>query len=362
MVATRVKAIVRKNVAMQTEVPCKHAAVQVSGCRECLSLSLVLEGSGDTSCVRCDQVDDLLSLVAELKEEVERLRSIRECERETDWWAHTLPSLGQGQQMEALQEAEVPLPSCHQAGGDLRDGGEWIQVPAQGGRRIPSRSPSPSQLPLLNRYGALELEDRASEDQGVDEVLSREVPRPSQAAPRILTSSEKRKRRVIVVGDSLLRGTEGPICRPDPSHREVCCLSGARVKDITRKLPGLVQTSDYYPLLVVQVGSDEIAERNPKAIKRDFRALGRLVERSGAQAVFSSVPSVAGKYTERNRKTHLVNTWLRDCCHWWHFGFFDHGEVYTAPGLLATDGVQLSQRGKRILAHEMAGLIERALN
>jgi len=33
-----------------------------------------------------------------------------------------------------------------------------------------------------------------------------------------------------------------------------------------------------------------------------------------------------------------------------------------AMGLLATDGVQLSQRGKRILAHELAGLIEKALN
>jgi len=33
-----------------------------------------------------------------------------------------------------------------------------------------------------------------------------------------------------------------------------------------------------------------------------------------------------------------------------------------APGLLARDGVQLSQKGKRILAYELVGLIERALN
>jgi len=72
--------------------------------------------------------------------------------------------------------------------------------------------------------------------------------------------------------------------------------------------------------------------------------------------VFSSVPSVAGNSTERGRKTHLVNRWLRDWCHQWNFGFFGHGEVYTAPGLLVTDRVQLSQRGKRILAHELAGL------
>jgi len=78
--------------------------------------------------------------------------------------------------------------------------------------------------------------------------------------------------------------------------------------------------------------------------------------------VFSSVLSVAGKSTERNRKTHLINRWLRGWGHWWSIDFFDHGEVYTAPGLLAMAEVLLSQRGKRILAHELVRLIERALN
>jgi len=71
-------------------------------------------------------------------------------------------------------------------------------------------------------------------------------------------------RRVIAIGDSLLRGTEGPIRRPDPSHGEVFCLPGAWV---ARNLPGLVWPSDCYPLLVMEVGSDEIAERSPKPSK-----------------------------------------------------------------------------------------------
>jgi len=78
--------------------------------------------------------------------------------------------------------------------------------------------------------------------------------------------------------------------------------------------------------------------------------------------VFSSIPSVAGKNTERVRKAHLINRWLGNRCRRWNYGFFDHGEVYMAPGPLATDGGQLSQSGKRILAHELAGLIEKALN
>lgn len=35
----------------------------------------------------------------------------------------------------------------------------------------------------------------------------------------------------------------------------------------------LLQPLDYYPLLVFCAGSDEVAIRNPRAIKRDFRAL-----------------------------------------------------------------------------------------
>jgi len=127
---------------------------------------------------------------------------------------------------------------------------------------------------------------------GEGEAPSRGLPRRGQTAPHVTTASAKKKRRVIVIGDSLLRGTEGPICRLDSCHREVCCLPGVGVRDVAKKLPGLVWPSDYYPLLVMQVGGEEIAERSPKDIRRDFRAPGRLVEGSEGQVVFSSIPSV----------------------------------------------------------------------
>ena len=126
-----------------------------------------------------------------------------------------------------------------------------------------------------------------------------------------------------------------------------------------------MQPSDYYPLLVIQAGNNKVAERSLKSLKKDFKALGWLVEGSGAQVVFSSIPQVEQKTTERGWKTHLINTRLRDWCHCRNFGFFDHGKVYKAPGLLVTNetaGMQLSQRGRRILGQELAGLIDRALN
>lgn len=34
-------------------------------------------------------------------------------------------------------------------------------------------------------------------------------------------------------------------------------LAGAWVRDITRRLPGLIQHTDYYTVAIVQVGSDK---------------------------------------------------------------------------------------------------------
>ena len=116
---------------------------------------------------------------------------------------------------------------------------------------------------------------------------------------------------MIVVGKSLWRGTEDPVCQPDPTHWEVCSFPWARVRDISRKLPILIQTSDYYPLLIAQASSDEISEKSLRIIKKDFRGLGWLVDGMGVQVVFSSIHSMSGKDTERSRKTYLVSTWLR---------------------------------------------------
>lgn len=104
-------------------------------------------GGRETVCVRCEQVDDLIRMVAELKEEVERLRAIRECEREMDWWSNSLCSLKGRHQGETPQMGVDPLPCCHRAEGkDLGVEEEWKQVPAQHRRRCPPLPAPPSQV------------------------------------------------------------------------------------------------------------------------------------------------------------------------------------------------------------------------
>jgi len=77
MVSTRQQACPKETVVTQTEGLSRNVAVQGFSCRECLNLLLPGEGGRSSTCVRCEQVDELLSMVVELKEEVERLRTTR---------------------------------------------------------------------------------------------------------------------------------------------------------------------------------------------------------------------------------------------------------------------------------------------
>ena len=117
----------------------------------------------------------------------------------------------------------------------------------------------------------LEIEGDMSGEARQD--LPRREPKLRQSPPCLETASVREGRREIVVRDSLLRGMEGLICSPDLTSMELCCLPGAHIRDITRKVPGLVCSSDYCPLLIVQVGSDEIAQGSLRTIRRDFRGL-----------------------------------------------------------------------------------------
>ncbi|PKU39574.1 rna-directed dna polymerase from mobile element jockey- hypothetical protein [Limosa lapponica baueri] len=67
----------RMDVGTQAELPQKHVAIQLTGCRECQSLSLVKGVSYENCCVCCEQVNNLLSLVAELREEVKRRHRLK---------------------------------------------------------------------------------------------------------------------------------------------------------------------------------------------------------------------------------------------------------------------------------------------
>ena len=90
----------------------------------CPTLMPVSDGSSEHTCGRGAHVEELFSLVTELREEVSRSRSIRESEREIDYWNRTLHSLGQVSQADRTRGTEDSLSSLRLAEhSDLRDGG-----------------------------------------------------------------------------------------------------------------------------------------------------------------------------------------------------------------------------------------------
>ena len=214
----------------------------------------------------------------------------------------------------------------------------WKQVPVWGNKQTAPQPVPPSWVPLHNRYEALELDRLGAADVGDSPSVQERLLKTSQSAPCFATMSVRKKRRAVVIGDSLLRGPKSPIGCLDPSHREVCCLPGAWMRDVTRNITHLVKTSDYYPLLVFRIGNEEVGERSSQTIKRDFRALGRFLKESGAQAVFSSVHSVGDWDPGKRRRVGMLNEWLCEWCHTQGFGYYGLGCSLDKRGMLLVDG------------------------
>jgi len=88
-----------------------------------------------------------------------------------------------------------------------------MRVPTQYHGNPPCLPTPLPHLPLSNRFHTLEIEDEMSGDV-MEDMPTREC-KARQLPPRLQTASVRKEGRVVVVGDSLLRGTEGPIRRPD---------------------------------------------------------------------------------------------------------------------------------------------------
>lgn len=90
---------------------------------------------------------------------------------------------------------------------------------------------------------------------------------------------------VLVVGDSLLKGTETSICWSDRNSQELYCLPGAKIWDIAERVLQLVKSTECYSLLLFHVGMDDAVILG--RIKEDYKALGVKVKNFSAKIIFS---------------------------------------------------------------------------
>ena len=96
-------------------------------------------------------------------------------------------------------------------------------------------------------------------------------------------------------------------------------------------------------------------------IKRDFRALGRLLKGSGAQVVFSSVLSVGDWDPHKRKRVDTLNDRLSEWCRAQGCGYYGLGHSLEKGGMLTADGSRLTRRATDMLGNTLAGLVSRAL-
>ncbi|CAJ0940268.1 unnamed protein product [Ranitomeya imitator] len=255
----------------------------------------------------------------------------------------------------------MPVPQILQLQGDISKFNLRKSQKAATGKLMVTRKTvekSPT-TQLKNRYQIfVEDEDGTPKNEAIP-ASKKEKGTQQQVTAK---GTAKKQRRVVVVGDSLLRGTEAAICRPDITAREVCCLPGAMIKDVTDRIPKLFSSKDVHPFLLIHVGTNDTARKDLPTIYKDFEELGKKVKELDAQVVFSSILPVDGHGTRRWNRILDANNWLRRWCRQQGFGFLDHGVSYWYDGLLARDGLHLKKPGKHTFARRLATLIRRALN
>lgn len=66
-----------------------------------------------------------------------------------------------------------------------------------------------------------------------------------------------KNRQILVVGDSIIRGTERALCQKDPYCQTVCCLPSSRVRDIVNCMDRLLDGAGKDPAVIVHIGTND---------------------------------------------------------------------------------------------------------
>ncbi|KAF7247902.1 putative replication origin binding protein, partial [Varanus komodoensis] len=159
-----------------------------------------------------------------------------------------------------------------------------------------------------------------------------------------------------------LRGTEAAVCHPNLETRKVCCLLGTRIWHVKDRVECLVRSGGHQLLLVIHVGTNDMARQGVVRITRDFEALGKKLRELKAQVTFSSILPVWGFGPGRDRRISEVNDWLRLWCRKECFELLTHGTQFLANELLARDGLHLTMMGKRSFGDALVSFVRKKLS
>ena len=159
------------------------------------------------------------------------------------------------------------------------------------------------------------------------------------------------KGKVVVVGDSQVRGLGRLFCVRDARRRMCVCLPGAGVRDVAERLEGVLGGEGVAPTVCISAGGNDIGKVRPEELLRRYRqALERVRELGGTPVLCGILPRRGAGVRWWSEATAL-NSRLADHCRRNGWLFVDNWSYfYGKDHLYSRDGVHLSEMGTGALA------------
>ncbi|XP_055521107.1 uncharacterized protein LOC129715270 [Leucoraja erinacea] len=301
-------------------------AVYCSGCQ----MWEVMESDSPPDvhiCTRCIEMELLRDRIRNLEQQLDDLRLVRESEEVID---------------RSYREVVTD---------------KWVTLRMDKGQRQ-GRVSTPVSVHLENKYSCLSTV-------GVDSLPgSSDSGRASgtETGP-VAQKGREKKRRAIVIGDSILRGSDRRFCGRSQETRMVVCLPSARVSDVSQRVQDILKSEGEEPEVVVHIGTNDIGKKREEVLKGEFRELGGELRKRAKKVTISGLLPVPRDSESRNGARWRINAWLKDWCSGQGFKFLDHWDLFCGRcDLYRKDGLPLNPRGTNILVGRFANASGETLN
>uniref|UniRef100_UPI00398EB7F6 uncharacterized protein n=1 Tax=Pristiophorus japonicus TaxID=55135 RepID=UPI00398EB7F6 len=233
---------------------------------------------------------------------------------------------------------------------------EWKTSRKSSARKVVQGSPVV--IPLQNRYTALStVEGDDSSGEGSSSQVHGTV------AGSVAQEGRKKSGRAIVIGDSMVRGIDRRFCGRNRDSRMVCCLPGARVKDVSERVQDILKWEGEQPVVVVHIGTNDIGKKRDEVLRNEFKELGAKLKSRTSKVVISGLLPVPRDSQSRNRRIAQMNTWLEQWCSREGFKFLGHWDRFWGRwDQYKPDGLHLGRTGTNVLGGVFASAVGEDLN
>jgi len=144
----------------------------------------------------------------------------------------------------------------------------------------------------------------------------------------------------------------------------VCCLPGARARDVLGRVFGILKGEGEQPQLVVHIGTNVIGRNSDWNVRQVSRQLGWKLRARTNRVLFSGLLHVPRDSEMRNRETEQLNTRLQEWCRREGFRYLDNWSSFWGRwDLYKRNGLHLNQRDTNILGGgKFANALREGLN